>query len=149
MRLTGLTRSGLETRLRPTVMHPDLRRAMLDGQLSVTVWERAGRLPPESQQRLADMLEEKGGLRLADVDDERKRIEASEETRDDIDLPEPTAVPGTREQLVERLAELAIFARSIGMSEYEWSRLTTIAWRQGAGPAASPQPRLLDSDEAE
>jgi ParB-like chromosome segregation protein Spo0J len=147
MRLTGLTRSSLETRLRPSGMHPNLRHALLDGRIGVTAWERAGRLPPESQQRLADMLEEKGGLRPADVDDERKRIEATVDVRDDIDLPEPTAVPGTRAQLVDQLAELSTFARSIGMSEYEWSRLTTTAWRRGV--EESPQPVLLDPDGAE
>lgn len=132
MQLTGLTKSSLETRLRPSEMHPDLRRAMLEGRLNVTVWERAGRLPRESQQRLADVLAEKGGLRLADVDAERRRIEAEETVRDDVDLPAAPERPGNREQLTDRLAELAAFARSIGMHEYEWSRLAMAAWRRGA-----------------
>jgi ParB family chromosome partitioning protein len=135
MRITGLTRSSLETRLRPSTMHPDLRRAMLESRISVTVWERAGRLPPESQQRLADLLEERGGLRVSDVDAERRAIEAEVTVRDDVDLPEATEAPGTREQLADRLAELAAFARSVGMSEYEWSRLATLAWGRGRDDA--------------
>jgi hypothetical protein len=130
MRLTGLTKASLETRLRPSAMHPDLRRAMLEGRLNVTVWERAGKLPPESQQRLADELERTGGLKLADVDAERRRVEATQEVRDDVDVPVSEGPPGTREQLEERLSELASFARSVGMSEYEWSRLATNAWRR-------------------
>jgi ParB family chromosome partitioning protein len=134
MRLTGLTKASLETRLRPSAMHPDLRRAMLEGRLSVTVWERAGRLPPEAQQRLADLLEEKGGLRLADVDAERRLVEREDTPRDDVDVPEIAEAPGTREQLAERLAELAGIARSVGMSEYDWSRAATLAWSQSASP---------------
>jgi ParB family chromosome partitioning protein len=136
MRLTGLTKSSLETRLRPSTMHPDLRRAMLEGRIAVPVWERAGRLPPESQQRLADLLEERGGLRMADVDAER-RVAEPEAARDDVDVPEAPDKPGTREQLADRLAELASFARAVGMSEYEWSRLATLAWsRSEDGPQA-------------
>ncbi len=130
MRLTGLTKASLETRLRPSEMHPDLRRAMLEGRFGVTIWERAGRLPPEAQQRLADLLEERGGLRMADVDAERRRVEAEETVRDDVELPPATEQPGTREQLADRLAELAAFAGAIGMSEYEWSRLATGAWNR-------------------
>ncbi len=130
MRLTGLTRASLETRLRPSTMHPDLRRAMLEGRIAVTVWERAGRLPPEAQQRLADLLEERGGLRMADVEAERRLIEREETPPDDIEVPEVAETPGTREQLAERLAEMAVIAQSAGMSEYDWSRMTTSAWRR-------------------
>ncbi|MDQ4044127.1 MAG: ParB N-terminal domain-containing protein [Chloroflexota bacterium] len=138
MRLTGLTKASLETRLRPSEMHPDLRRAMLEGRVSVTVWERAGRLPIEAQQRLADLLEERGGLRMVDVDAERKRAEAEETVRDDVELPPATEPPGTRAQLADRLAELAASARSIGLSEYEWSRLATLAWNRRKEPDGSP-----------
>ncbi len=128
-RITGLTKASLETRLRPSTMHPDLRRAVLDGRIAVTVWERAGRLPPEAQQRLSDRLEETGELRAADVDAERRSLEP-EPVPDDIDVPESPGKPGTREQLQAHLTDLAAFARSIGMSEYEWSRLATAAWRE-------------------
>jgi ParB family chromosome partitioning protein len=134
MRLTGLTKASLETRLRPSAMHPDLRRAMLEGRIAVTVWERAGRLPPEAQQRLADLLEERGGLRMADVDAERRLTEREDAPRDDIEVPEVAETPGTREQLAERLAELATIARSAGMGEYDWSRMTTSAWRRAEHP---------------
>lgn len=153
MRLTGLTKSSLETRLRPSEMHADLRRAMLEGRLNVTVWERAGKLPMEAQQRLADLLEEKGGLRLADVDAERKRVEVEETVRDDVDLPEERETPGSREQLAERLVELAAFARSIGMSEYDWSRLATLAWSRRSEPGddleRTPDPAGEDEAAAE
>jgi ParB family chromosome partitioning protein len=131
MRLTGLTKASLETRLRPSAMHPDLRRGMLAGRIPVTVWERAGRLPAEAQQRLADLLEAKGGLRMADVDAERRSVEREESPRDDVEVPEIEEAPGTREQLAERLAELAGIARSVGMSEYDWSRAATLAWSRG------------------
>ena len=134
MRLTGLTRASLETRLRPSEMHADLRRAMLEGRLNVTVWERAGKLPMEAQQRLADQLEAQGRLRLADVDAERRRVGAETETRDDLDVPEAPEKPGTREQLADRLAELAAFARTVGIGEYEWSRLGAAAWRASEAP---------------
>ncbi|HYH11491.1 MAG TPA: ParB/RepB/Spo0J family partition protein [Thermomicrobiales bacterium] len=134
MRLTGLTKASLETRLRPSTMHPDLRRAMEEGRISVTVWERAGRLPPEAQQRLADTLEHRGGLRLADVDAERERLEAVESPRDDVDVPDLPEKPGTREQLEAQLSQLARFARSVGLGEYDWSRITTSAWRQSEVP---------------
>jgi len=145
MRLTGLTKASLETRLRPSTMHPDLQRALLDGRISVTVWERAGRLPPESQQRLADMLEHRGGLRLADVDAERERLEVADAPRDDVDLPDLPSEPGTREQLEAQLALLARFARSIGLGEYDWSRLAGAAWRRGQeddddGVVREPEP---------
>lgn len=148
MRMTGLTRASLETRLRPSTMHPDLRRAMLEGRIAVTVWERAGRLPPESQQRLADLLEERGGLRMADVDTERRLVEQEDAPRDDIEVPEVAETPGTREQLAERLAELAAIARAAGMSEYDWSRMTTSAWRRDAGSGGSDtdQPPLPGSE---
>lgn len=132
MRLTGLTRSSLETRLRPSTMHPDLRRAMVEGRLAVTVWERAGRLPPEAQQRLADLLEEKGGLRMADVDAERRALERAGSVRDDLEVPDVPGTPGTRAQLAERLAQLAAVAREAGMAEYDWSRLASAAWREAA-----------------
>lgn len=146
MRLTGLTKSSLETRLRPSTMHPDLRRAMLDGRISVTVWERAGRLPSESQQRLADTLEHRGGLKLADVDAERGRIETEMSPQDDVDVPDLPARPGTREQLLEQVIHLARFARSVGVTEYDWSRIMTTAWRRSeepedtAGAAGDPGP---------
>jgi ParB-like chromosome segregation protein Spo0J len=137
MRLTGLTKASLETRLRPSTMHPDLRRAMLEGRIPVTVWERAGRLPAEAQQRLADVLEAKGGLRLADVDAERRLVDRDESPRDDVEVPEVSETPGTREQLAERLAELAAIARSVGVSDYDWSRMATSAWRRAAEPEPS------------
>ena len=140
MRLTGLTKASLETRLRPSTMHPDLRRAMLEGRIAVTVWERAGRLPPEAQQRLADLLEARGGLRMADVDAERRAIEREDTPSDDIEVPEFAETPGTREQLGERLTELAAIARSVGMSEYDWSRMTTSAWRSASADDAEPVP---------
>lgn len=130
MRLTGLTKASLETRLRPSTMHPDLRRAMQEGRISVTVWERAGRLPPEAQQHLADVLEHRGGLRLADVDAERERLEVVESPRDDVDVPDLPEKPGTREQLEGQLTQLARFARSIGLGEYDWSRIATSAWHR-------------------
>lgn len=149
MRLTGLTKASLETRLRPSAMHPDLRRAMLEGRIAVTVWERAGRLPPEAQQRLADVLEERGGLRMADVDAERRLVEREDAPRDDIEVPEVAETPGTREQLAERLAELAAVARSAGMSEYDWSRMTTSAWRRVEDPGRSdPAQAALPGDDA-
>jgi ParB family chromosome partitioning protein len=146
MRLTGLTKASLETRLRPSTIHPDLRRALLEGRIPVTVWERAGRLPPEAQQRLADVLEERGGLRLADVDAERRLADGEAETRDDIEVPEIAEVPGTRAQLAERLAALARVARSAGVSEYEWSRMTTSAWRQAPAPDEPGQAALPEND---
>jgi ParB family chromosome partitioning protein len=149
MHITGLTKASLETRLRPSAMHPDLRRALLDGRLNVTVWERAGKLPPESQQRLADVLEEKGGLRLADVDAERKLVEHDAPVRDDVEVPEVSEAPGTREQLADRLAELAAIAHSVGVSEYDWSRMATSAWRTASEPARSgPEQALLPEDES-
>lgn len=148
MRLTGLTKASLETRLRPSTMHPDLRRAMLEGRIAVTVWERAGRLPPEAQQRLADLLEERGGLRMADVDAERRLVEGEDAPRDDIEVPEIAEAPGTREQLAERLATLAEIARETGMSEYDWSRMASAAWRRAgdADSSDSDQPALPGSD---
>jgi ParB family chromosome partitioning protein len=147
MQLTGLTKASLETRLRPSAMHPDLRRAMLEGRIAVTVWERAGRLPAEAQQRLADLLEERGGLRMADVDAERRLVEREDVPRDDLEVPEIAETPGTREQLAERLAQLAAVARSAGLSEYDWSRMATSAWR-AVGPAGDgPEQAGLPDNE--
>ena len=129
MRLTGLTKASLETRLRPSTTHPDLRRAMLEGRLNVTVWERAGRLPPESQQRLADLMEHKGGLRLADVEQERARLEPNQ---DPGLVPEVSGKPASEQQLIEQLAVLARYVRSQGKGEYEWSKLTGDAWRRSS-----------------
>lgn len=130
MKVTGLTRSTLETRLRPSTMPDALRDAVHHGKILAHVWERASRLPRESQLRLAEMVEQGRTIRLADVDAERRGAEATQTEDEPGPVPAMGVSPTSHEQLVDQLTELARYFRTLGKSEYEWSKLTAEAWRR-------------------
>ena len=145
--LTGLTASSYQTRMRPGALPAALREALEADKISPSVAEAAGRLPADAQRELARLYEENGRVGTADVDRLRRQMQP----RDDVDVPDMPSKPGTREQLHDHMVELARFARSVGMSEYDWSRLTTAAWSQGGADDTTEirREREPDRDDTE
>lgn len=130
MDATGLTRSSLDSRMRPSTMPSVLRAAIDQGKIQPHVWERAAKLPPDSQSRLARLVEQGRAVRSADIDAERKRVDAMKVDKDPGPVPEVGSGPTSHARLVEQLTVLATYVRSTGKGEYEWGKLTAEAWRR-------------------
>lgn len=69
---TGMPVGVIRARMRLRNLAPDLLSAFLSGQISATTADKASRLAPHTQQRLAGRLAEKGTLTLGDIDQARQ-----------------------------------------------------------------------------
>lgn len=148
--LTGLTANSYHIRMRPGGLPQALRDGLHNGTLFPTVAEAVGRLPADAQRDLARMFERKGWLSKADVDAMRKQVQGSE---DSGPVPDVSDKPASQDQLIDQLAMLARYARSRGLGEYEWSKVTGEAWRRssvaddGSSEVRDATPGYDDTDE--
>lgn len=69
---TGLTKQTVRARLRLRRLIDPLKKAMLNGEIKVSVAEEASKLSEEIQSRLADILEAEGKLTIGDVRDAQR-----------------------------------------------------------------------------
>lgn len=144
-RETGLRLATIRQRLGLLALHDGLREALRRGALAVGAAERAAKLPPEAQQRLALRLE--GGERLTEalVEDERRARSAAAAIA--LPLADLAATPGADEvasmaapslgQLHALLAEMLRLRLGEGATVEEWGGEIFLRFPDGAAYAVA------------